>query len=398
MDKVLILDGRQRSALAAVRSLGRQGIFVAVGEDKHPSLASSSKYCKYKFTYAPPIRQPREFIDSLLQELRTTQYSMLFPMTDITCYLVSEYRDEISKFTHIPMVDRETFSKASEKGELIAICGKLGLPIPRTKLLNKVENVEIISREIEYPVVIKPRRSRYLIESNWINTGVDYAFNPEELKRKIRAYNSKLPLPLLQERILGPGAGAFALLNKGEVRAVFFHKRLREKPPSGGVSVLRESAPVDPVMLDYSVKLLKELKWHGVAMVEFKIDSRDQLPKIMEINGRFWGSLQLAIDAGIDFPYLLYKMTRDGDIPESLNYKVGVQSRWLMGDIDHLLAMMLKSKAALRLPENHPGKLRTLYEFSKFYKSNMRYEVLRPGDIRPFFHEITEWFRNLAKG
>jgi predicted ATP-grasp superfamily ATP-dependent carboligase len=323
---------------------------------------------------------------------------MLFPMTDITCYLVSEYRDEISKLTQIPMVDRETFSRASEKGELIDICEKLGLPIPRTKLLNKVEDVESVAQEIEYPVVIKPRRSRYLLGSNWVNTGVDYAFSPEELKRKIKAYNPRLPLPLLQERIKGPGAGAFALFNKGEVRAVFFHKRLREKPPSGGVSVLRESSPIDPVMRDYSLKLLKALRWHGVAMVEFKIDSRDQLPKIMEINGRFWGSLQLAIDAGIDFPYLLYKMTRDGDIPESLDYKVGVQSRWLMGDIDHLLAIMLKSKAALRLPENHPGKLRTLYEFSKFYKSKMKYEVLRPSDIRPFFNEVAEWFRNLAKG
>jgi predicted ATP-grasp superfamily ATP-dependent carboligase len=396
MDKVLILDGRQRSALAAVRSLGRQGVYIAVGEDKHPSLASSSRYCKHKFTYASPIRSPREFIDSLLKELGQTQYSMIFPMTDITCYLVSEFRDEISKFTKVPMVDRETFSKASEKGELISLCKQLGLPIPQTTILSNFEDIEGLAQKLEYPVVVKPRRSRYLIDNAWVPTGVDYAFSANEFRRKLKAYNPRLPLPLIQERISGPGAGAFMLFNKGEVRAVFFHKRIREKPPSGGVSVLRESSPIDPVMREYSIKLLKALGWHGVAMVEFKIDSKDGLPKIMEINGRFWGSLQLAIDAGVDFPYMLYRMTKDGDIPEQFDYKVGVQSRWLMGDIDHLLQIMLKSRAALRLPESHPGKLKTLYEFCKFYKPKMKYEVLRTSDVRPFMHEIAEWFRNLA--
>jgi predicted ATP-grasp superfamily ATP-dependent carboligase len=397
MDKVLVLDGRQRSALALVRSLGRQGIYIAVGEDAHPSLASVSKYCRHRFTYNSPSKKPRDFIDSILAELKRDKYSMIMPMTDITCYLVSEYREEISQYTQVPMVDRETFSKASEKSEVIETCKNLGLPVPQTWTLNSLADIDKLSKELIYPVVIKPRRSRYLIDNAWVPTGVDYAFSADELRRKLNAHNPRLPLPLIQERISGPGAGTFVLFNKGDVRAVFFHKRLREKPPSGGVSVLREAAPVDQVMRDYSIRLLKALGWHGVAMVEFKIDSRDGLPKIMEINGRFWGSLQLAIDAGVDFPYMLYKMTKEGDVSEQLQYKVGVQSRWLMGDIDHLLLMMLKSRTTLRLPAGHPGRLKTLYEFMKFYKPNMKYEVLRLRDIRPFMHELIEWFRNLTK-
>jgi predicted ATP-grasp superfamily ATP-dependent carboligase len=397
MDKVLVLDGRQRSALAAVRSLGRQGVYTAVGEDKHPSLASTSKYCQHRFTYFSPSEQPRGFIESILRELQRDKYSMIMPMTDITCYLVAEFRDEIARYTQVPMVDRNTFSKASEKSEVIDICKSLGLPVPQTWTPQNLADVDKLADGLKYPIVIKPRRSRYLIDNAWVQTGVDYAFSPDELRRKLNYFNTRIPLPLIQERISGPGAGAFALFNRGEVRAVFFHKRIREKPPSGGVSVLREAAPIDPIMRDYSIRLLKALGWHGVAMVEFKIDSRDGLPKIMEINGRFWGSLQLAIDAGIDFPYMLYKMTKDGDIAEQFDYKVGVQSRWLMGDIDHLMAILLKSKAVLRLPANHPGKLRTIYEFCKFYKSNMKYEVLRLSDIRPFINEMGEWLKNLAK-
>jgi predicted ATP-grasp superfamily ATP-dependent carboligase len=397
MDKVLVLDGRQRSALALVRSLGQRGIYVAVGEENHPCLASVSKYCKYSFTYASPSKSPRPFIDSILKELRREKYSMIFPMTDITCYLVSEYRNEIGDYTQIPMVDRETFAKASEKLEVIETCKKLGLAVPQTWVIKERADLDDIIENLPFPVVIKPRRSRYLIDNGWILTGVDYAFSADELRRKIDNHDRRIPLPLIQERIIGQGAGAFAIFNRGEPRAIFSHKRIREKPPSGGVSVLCESAPVNPAMRDYTIKLLKDFGWHGVAMVEFKIDSRDNLLKIMEINGRFWGSLQLAINAGVDFPYMLYRMTKDGDIPEQFDYKIGVQSRWLMGDVDHLMMVMLKSRKALRLPQGHPGRLKSLYEFMKFYKPRMKYDVLRIRDIRPFSHELALWFKNLTK-
>jgi predicted ATP-grasp superfamily ATP-dependent carboligase len=397
MDKVLVLDGRQRSALALVRSLGRHGISITVGEDDHPCLASVSKYCRHRFTYASPSKGPRPFIDSILSELRREKYEMIFPMTDITCYLISEFRDEISEYTQVPMVDRDTFARASEKLEVIETCKGLGLPVPQTWILRERADLDKIMAELPFPVVIKPRRSRYLIDNSWILTGVDYAFSAEELCRKIDNYDRRIPLPLIQERIIGQGAGAFAIFNRGELKAIFSHKRIREKPPSGGVSVLCESAPVSPLMRDYSIKLLKALGWHGVAMVEFKIDSRDNVPKIMEINGRFWGSLQLAINAGIDFPYMLYRLTKDGDISELSDYKIGLQSRWLIGDIDHLLLIILKSPETLRLPERYPGKLKTLYEFLKFCKPNMKHEEFLYADFHPFFHEIKQWCRNIGK-
>jgi hypothetical protein len=110
---------------------------------------------------------------------------------------------------------------------------------------------------------------------------------------------SAYPL-ILQQRIVGPGTGIFLLLWDGRVRAVFAHRRLREKPPAGGVSVYRESIVADPALVERSRRLLARLHWQGVAMVEFKIDAFTGTPYLMEINGRFWGSLQLAIDAGID--------------------------------------------------------------------------------------------------
>ena len=107
---------------------------------------------------------------------------------------------------------------------------------------------------------------------------------------------------MLQERIRRPRHRCVRLLSRGRAVALFSHRRLRERPPWGGVSVLSESIALCPDARDYAHSLLDDLGWHGVAMVEFKRDARDGVPKLMEINGRFWGSLQLAIDAGVDFP------------------------------------------------------------------------------------------------
>ena len=87
------------------------------------------------------------------------------------------------------------------------------------------------------------------------------------------------------------------------MRAVFAHRRLREKPPSGGVSVYRESVAPDPSLVARAAALLAGLGWRGVAMVEMKTDARTGTPYLMEVNGRFWGSLQLAVDAGVDGIY-----------------------------------------------------------------------------------------------
>src|SRR5205085_6819270 len=97
----------------------------------------------------------------------------------------------------------------------------------------------------------------------------------------------------------------FALFDRGALVADFAHRRLREKPPAGGASVLSESAPVDPCLREQVVRLLGSIGWHGVAMVEYKHDLRSGATVLMEVNGRFWGSLQLAVDAGVDFPFLL---------------------------------------------------------------------------------------------
>src|SRR5262249_42882381 len=137
---------------------------------------------------------------------------------------------------------------------------------------------------------------------------VRHAATREELRARLDELPpSAYPL-LLQQRIVGPGVGIFLLLWSGGLVATFAHRRIREKPPSGGVSVYRESIAADPRLVACSLALLRQFAWEGVAMVEYKIDATTGVPYLMEINGRFWGSLQLAVDAGVNFPELLVSL------------------------------------------------------------------------------------------
>jgi predicted ATP-grasp superfamily ATP-dependent carboligase len=204
-------------------------------------------------------------------------------------------------------------------------------------------------------------------------------------------HSSEYPI-LLQQRIVGPGVGVFMCYQRGNLVAQFSHRRIREKPPSGGVSVLCESVPVAPQAKQYAQALLDALRWEGVAMVEFKMDEADQTLKLMEINGRFWGSLQLAIDAGVDFPDLLLQTLAAVPMKRIDAYRVGVRSRWFMGDLDALLMRIFKREDELHLPPGHAGKLTSIFQFMKLWQKDTYNEIFRFPDFKPALYEAKRWF------
>jgi len=113
---------------------------------------------------------------------------------------------------------------------------------------------------------------------------------------------------------------------------------------------------------------------------------------LMEINGRFWGSLQLAIDAGFNFPYLLHRMNSGERLMVSDHpYDVGTKSRWLMGDLDHLLLRLTKSNAQLYLDSIASSRWRCLVDFCKLFQRELHYEIERWNDLGPALLEYRAW-------
>lgn len=180
----------------------------------------------------------------------------------------------------------------------------------------------------------------------------------------------------MQEYIPGEGYGFFALFNRGKPRGVFQHQRIHEFPLTGGPSTMAKSVH-DQALEELGLKILKKLDWHGVGMAEFKRDSRDGKFKLIELNPKFWGSLELAIASGVDFPYLTYKMAVDGDIEPVFRYKEGVVFRWLMpGEVLYTLA--------------RPDKISAIHGFIRlFLDRSIGYDISL-GDIKPNIFQCFE--------
>lgn len=385
-------DGETRPALAITRSLGSQGHRIIVGAKRRKSLAQASRYCSGCFIYPDPVQDSAGFVEALCQTVQDQKIDVVLPVTEITTCLVLESRGEIERYSRIPFPLVDTFNLAANKVRVLALAEQLSIPIPTSVVLTKSGERPRCLEGLRYPIVVKPHRSRIALNSSWRSTSVTYAESERELETILAAkHPSEYPI-LLQQRIVGPGVGVFMCYQRGRLVAQFSHRRIREKPPSGGVSVLCESAPVAPLTKRYAQSLLDALRWEGVAMVEFKMDEADQTLKLMEINGRFWGSLQLAIDAGVDFPSLLVRTLADEPMPLLDTYRVGVRSRWFMGDFDALLMRLLKRNDQLHLPPGHAGKLSSIFHFMKLWQKDTYNEVFRLSDVMPAWHEVKRWF------
>jgi predicted ATP-grasp superfamily ATP-dependent carboligase len=397
--KVLVTDGDARPALAIVRSLGRRGLSVLVGEERPVSLASSSRHCARHVTYPSPYRDRDAFERFLLDFVERERIDVVMPVTDVTTHSVSRTRDALGRHAAIACPSFEAFEFVSDKWRLLRAAARCGLPIPRTEFVEGIAGLGDVLHRLEYPAVVKPVRSRIPTDEGWRPASVHYAHSEAELCRLYEETDYLTSSPsLIQERIVGPGLGVFVLFDHGEPITAFAHRRLREKPPSGGVSVLRESVSLAPRLKEQATRLLGPLGWHGVAMMEYKQDGRTGDLFLMEVNGRFWGSLQLAVDAGIDFPYQVCQLALGRRPGTSQTYRLGVKSRWLLGDLDHLLLRLFRRERDLRLPEAAPSRTRTLLDFLKFADRALHYEVLDRDDLRPFLYEIGQYVTALAAG
>lgn len=387
-NNILILDANQRSALAATRSLGKQLNTVIITADSTPAaLAQHSCFSTRYMQYPSPQVTPKAFCQWLIDFVADNNISAVYPMTEVSSQLVMMQREQLGE-CKIPFADYKTVLSIANKWHLVNLAEKLNIPHPTTQVFSNSAEFTL-SAITDFPLVLKPCLSHIWLEDKWLSTSVHVVDNKAELEDLLqnKAYFKHHPF-MLQEFIPGHGAGIFALYNKGDAVTFFAHQRVREKPPGGGVSVLSASQPCDPSQLHYAKALLDGVKWHGVAMVEFRI-GEDGTPYLMEVNTRFWGSLQLSIDAGVDFPFLLHQITF-GENPEpARDYTVGQRLRWLLGDVDSLYLVLRSQKYTWQ------EKLARMAAFLTPHPGTTRHEVNRLGDLGPAWFELKTYVANL---
>lgn len=329
--RVLVLDCWTRKALSVVRSLGRRGVEVDCVSHTRIAAPLYSKYATRAFRLPLPGNDPDRYAAAVLDLLARGKYDAIFPLEEPSIAALMAHRTGVEALAALPLPSNDAYAIAADKFETAELARRLGVPAPRTMRAPTLEAALDAGRSIGYPVIAKP-----LAGSG--SRGLRRISGDDELRTYFARVVPEFGEPLLQEAIPweGTGVGVGLLFDRGRERVSFSYRRLREFPVRGGPSTLRESTD-DAAIKAHAGRLLEALQWHGVAMVEFKTDPRDGVAKLMEINPRFWGSLELANAAGVNFPYLLLQVALGHDVTQP-QYRTGVRSRWLIpGDIAHFV-------------------------------------------------------------
>ena len=383
---VLVLDADMVSALATARALHHYGLTVDVASATDQPLCAYSNTVHKSFRYPDPLTDDQGFIAWLVQRTTETSYALVIPMTERTVVPTAQHRARLDN-VKLAIASDTALEAVLDKARTLDIARELNIPAPRSALIVSIDELELLTTEFEFPVVVKPARSFGTHNKQRTQLSVDYAFSANELRAKT-THALRFGAVLLQEYVGGQGVGIELIADNGEVVYAFQHRRLHEVPLTGGGSSLRISEAVDPALLNASSKLMHALAWHGVAMVEFKRNPGDGHFSLMEINGRFWGSLPLAIAAGADFPAMLFELMVDGAVHSRPPARTGIYGRSLARDL-YWTELVLRREGPASLV-NFPSRKQILKDALLFLSPRHYLDVQAWRDPRPGIIDIWE--------
>ncbi|MFM2381477.1 MAG: hypothetical protein RLZZ76_244 [Candidatus Parcubacteria bacterium] len=385
---VLILDGHLKSALAAVRSLGHSGAVVHCGSNRKWALAGYSKYTKKRFVYPSPKERVETFVNVIRMEAQTIRTKtgekpVVFCFSDATLNALAESYDTLKDSLILSLPSHKSLLVARNKKETQALAEELAIPTIKTY---KIEN----AAHLRFPVVVKNQESVRMNNGVNVSGTAEFATSREELEQLYKNISKTSgQAPLIQECIQGDEYGVEMVCKQGVPLATFVHRRVRSLSPRGGAAVVKETAEKNvqtEAMVLYAYVLTEKLLWTGPIMVECKVDNRDGGVRLMEINGRFWGSLPLAVKAGVDFPLIAYRLARGeetGETKEAFSSPY-VRTRHFLGDVFWIWRVLFaKDKMRNQL---YPSRLRALWDFKvELFRS--KGDVFDVRDLKPSFVE-----------
>ena len=389
--RILVLDARTNEALACVRSLGRAGYWVAAAGKGRWPLASWSRYCRAQFYYR---RQSLAAFATLRDWAHALGVQVVLPLTEATSLLCNAERGEWEACgIVVGCAPNSLLVRAFDKAETLRLASGCDVEIPPTRFPASLSECREAAAAVGYPCVVKPRFTSAWNGQGFLpDLGPTYARNPLELEAAVRSRRQGEYWPLIQGFVSGQGKGVFTVCDHGRAVAWFAHERLRDVRPSGSGSSLRRSVALDPRLQSRAERLLCRMEWHGPAMVEFRDDGVGA-PSLMEVNGRFWGSLQLSVAAGRDFPRLWADILTGKPLEPPESYREGVTVRWLWGDVKRLFYIIAGRPAGY--PGPYPSIAQGLRELFGRQPPGTQLEVWDARDPWPAVGEWVEGVREL---
>jgi predicted ATP-grasp superfamily ATP-dependent carboligase len=379
MARILVTDAHLGSAISVIRSLGRAGHHVIAASGEPTSPGFFSRHTRERFRYPSPEKDPGGMVETLLAEVERRDVDLLVPVTDDVIVPIMGARDAFERHCTLALAASDSLAAARDKRRTAELAHGLGIPTPRGATVTSAREAREHARELGWPLVLKPLVSRVMSDGGPIQgLGVTYAGGFASLASSMERFEGLCPV-LLQEYHHGEACGVELLMHRGRPLAAFQHRRLREVPITGGASSFRESVALDHELYEQSVALLAALEWTGLAMVEFKG------PRLMEVNGRIWGSLPLAVKSGMDFPARMAELFLSGPpadgTPPATDYRIGVRSRNVELDVLWIASVMRKRRRHPYL--DVPSRREAMRAAVRLFSASDGFDVLARDDVRP---------------
>lgn len=337
--KVLVLGQDNRSFLSAIRSLGRRGLQVHVGWFRPDSVALFSRYVEREH-YIPPFDpEDDSWLISLTYLQEREDFDLVIPCHDRNVIAFQSRRQELERFGNVYLLGEEAYQTCFNKLKTNELARSLGIPVPREIVVSETGQAETVLSEFKLPVVLKPIASQSL-ERPAGRAYVQIANSPEEVRSHLASMLARGEV-LAQEHLRGDDVDLMMVACEGEVLFAFQQVRI-------GRSVMtvqgsrRRSVEVSTDLKEACGKFVKDLDYTGVIDFDLLVDKSSGEWALMEANGRFSGSLGLALACGADIPYFLYQLLVEGkkDFPQ--DYQTGVLGHNLLME---LFRMRLSQKA-----------------------------------------------------
>jgi predicted ATP-grasp superfamily ATP-dependent carboligase/protein-tyrosine-phosphatase len=373
----LILGGTPRTVVTISRSLARRGIPVICAGLGRGGLGLRSNSILADIAVA--TSEPR-FFESLKAVLARYDIDTIIPCSDKAIELLLPNYGELTRLAYLTLPKPEIVAQVLQKDQTLKLARLCGVRVPATYTVTAAAQMRNAKDVLTFPMIVKPVRA-----------GPTSPFKIEYLRNRgdLEEFQSRAEANgeyLFQEYFPGEGVGISTVVAEGAPLFFFQHRRLHEYAPQGGVGVLFESETADPELASAAAALLRSLEWRGPAMVEFRRNAAKNDYVLMEINGRFWGSLPLAVYAGVDFPYLQWQIGHQRELCLPKEYKTGLRVRWTSGEISRFADLMTDSAVRERLGYHWTTPIVQLLQS---FEPKTRSALFSIHDPLPEFNDVT---------
>ncbi|MDH5032033.1 hypothetical protein [Chryseobacterium cucumeris] len=329
--RILITEANYKNSIAIQRELYKDNMHEVFATDKEAVFfAKRLGYCK------------DYIVGNLEESVKQINPEFIIPVGSEAVKICSEKYRELCL---IPT--KESLEIALNKDKMLILNSLSDVNYPECKLFSNLEELKLYSRD-KNCVVKSSNESLAKFDPLYVKSGSESEFE------KIEKYLSGGVKLLMQERVSGVGRGFFCIAKEGKIISYYMHQRIREIPITGGSSTAAKSI-FCAKMFNISKQIIEYLNWSGPLMIEYKYDETKQQYYLIELNPKFWGSLDLSYAVGLNFGKTLIE-AYSNKVEEQIEKKYEVEKKffWVL---DGDLLVLLKT-----------GKLHKIKEY--FYKDS----------------------------